>query len=311
MEKSAIVVLRTIIYYDLFDYPLTLIELFKWLKVESPGQPAMVSDLTELQNILEELKDKVEAKNGFYFLTGREGIIKTRLERYNITEQKFKRAKKYAKLLRLMPYVKCVLISNRLGYGNVHESSDIDLAVIVQNNRLWLCRLLTVGLLDLLKVRPKQISRPQAIDLNFFISQENLNLESLIFDEEFVFPYWLNQLMAVYDQGAWQDFVEQNNWLVKYLPNYFAYDLIDRRQVKDNWLVKSVRFKIKLLTNFNFLEKWAENYQRRLMPEELKKMINQDSRVIINQKMLKFHQSENWKKLRVQLNQRWSEFNLI
>ena len=309
MEKELQTVLKTIVYFDIFDYPLTLMELFKWLKVE-PNENLTINQLSQLIELLNQLGDKVEQHDGFIFLKGRSEIINLRLNRYNIAEEKFKHAGRFIKLLRFIPYIKCIVVCNRLGYGNVWEESDIDLAVIVPKNRLWLSRLLSVGLLDLLKVRPKQIERPLAIDLNFFISQENFNLENLIFDEAFVFPYWLSQIIPVYDHEIFAKFITGNGWLKKYLPNFLPYELITRRQVKDNWLSKIIRFKIKLLTNFDFLEKWSERYQRRVMPLELKDKINQDSRVIINQDILKFHQSENWHKLKITLAERVAELNL-
>ncbi|MBU1036541.1 hypothetical protein KKF32_00720 [Patescibacteria group bacterium] len=305
MDNLAKAVLETVVYFDIFDFPLTVLELFKWLKVKNQPKNFEVS---ELQKVLQQLTAKIETKDGFYFLKGREEIILTRLSRYNISEQKFKRARKYIKLLRFIPFIKGVMICNRLGYNNVHQDSDIDLAVIVKKNRLWLARFLSVGLLNILKVRPKQIKRALAIDLNFFISEEKLNVESLIFDEDFVFPYWLSQFIGVYNQKTFNNFGQENQWLSNYLPNYQLYSLNKRRQVKNNWLVALVRFKLKLFFNWDFWEKWAQKFQQKIMPPELKAMINQDSRVIINKYILKFHQSDNWKKLKVELNKRFASF---
>jgi hypothetical protein len=309
VDKNSKIVLKTLNYFDIFDFPLTLPELFKWLKSDSRQDKINIGSLSQLETIISALGGSVVFKNGFYFLPGREKILANRQDGYNFSEVKFKRARKYVRLLSLIPFIQCVMICNRLGYGNVHRDSDIDLAVIVQHKCLWLSRFLAVGLLDLLRVRPKQTARRLAIDLNFFISADSLNVESLMRDEDFVFPYWLSQIIPVYDRGAYNNFVEQNGWLKEFLPNYYPYGLIERRRVKDSAISRSIRFIMKLVFNYDFWERWTEKFQRKIMPQDLRKMINKDSRVIINQNILKFHQSENWIQLREILGKRYEQFN--
>src|SRR3989339_2255006 len=90
LEKS---ILSTISYFDIFDFPLTLMEIWKWLW--SDREPH-VFRLDEIRETLEEsgyLQKRLGAQGGFYFLTGREGIIQTRLERYSLAELKYHKAK--------------------------------------------------------------------------------------------------------------------------------------------------------------------------------------------------------------------------
>ena len=291
-------ILKTLIYFDIHDYPLTVMEVWKWLyrdyadktQIGTDGSWINHGSITDIQKIINQMSDKVESKDGFYFLKGRGELIKIRLDRYNLTEQKFKRARKFVKILWLIPFVRCVMVVNRLAYSNVHQNSDIDLAVVVQKNRLWLTRLLSIGLFNLLKVRPKQINRAKAIDLSFFISEDSLNLESLKNDEDVLFPFWVSQFVPVYDDGIFDKLVKSNQWIKDYLPNSFKYQLNDRRQVRRvsraNWLIS-------LLVNWDFLEKMSKKYQMKILPQDLKEMMNQDSRVVINDKFLKFHRHDS------------------
>ncbi len=321
-------ILRTLIYFDVFKHPLTLVEIYKWLNVADcprikhadssqmtpaylPAQLAGRREwLADIEESLSQMSDKVGSKDGFYFLKGRDEIVQTRLSRYNISEEKFKRARKFIKVLRFIPFIKCLIVVNRLGYSNVHQNSDIDLAAIVKKNRLWLTRFLAVGLLSVLKVRPRQINRALAIDLNFFISEDKLNLESLVRSEAYVFPYWLNQFIPVYDDGVFGRFISENQWLKKYLPNSFAYQLNQRRTVSTGPTVESVKWLIGLLIDWDFMERWAEKYQWKIMPTELKSLVNQDREVIINKEMLKFHQGESWRNLKVVLEERMAEMSI-
>lgn len=292
-------ILRTLAYFALFDYPLTVLEIYKWLNIADGTRISADSSqmtrrwLADIQEALSQVSNKVDFKSGFYFLKSREEIVRTRLSRYNISEERFKRALKFIRILRFVPFIKCIMVCNRLGYSNVHQNSDIDLAVITKKNRLWLTRLLSVGFLSILKVRPKQIKRSKAIDLSFFISEDSLNLESLKFSQDVHFPYWVNQFIPVFDDGIFQKFIQDNQWVRKYLPNSFDYQLNQRRVVESGLLVRLVNQLISLLVDWNFMEKWAKKYQLKILPEDLKEMMNQDSRVVVNDKILKFHRQDS------------------
>ena len=159
-------ILKTLAYFDIFDYPLTLVEIWKWLYVENNRS----ASLSEVRQSLAQLAGRVETKNGFWFLPGRSGIIQTRLERYSIAEEKFKKLLKVVKVLRRIPFIKMIAVCNRLAYSNTDEKGDIDLFIITEKNRLWLTRLLAVGWLKLNKQRPMPGNKKDAIDTNFFLS---------------------------------------------------------------------------------------------------------------------------------------------
>jgi len=296
-------ILKTLIYFDIHDYPLTLMEIWKWLYTDNTDRHGWLTDqsrmahgsITGILEAINQMPDKIESKDGFYFLKGRSALVRIRLERYNITEQKFKRARKFIKVVRSIPFVRCVMVVNRLAYGNVHQESDIDLAVIVQKNRLWLTRLLAIGLFNILKVRPKQIDRAKAIDLSFFISEDSLNLEPLKNKKDVLFPFWVNQFVPVYDDGVFSQFVGANRWVKNYLPNSFEYQLNDRRQVGQAKYVKRL---ISLFVDRDFIEKLSMKYQMKIMPSDLKAMMNKDSRVIVNEKVLKFHRHDSRQEVR-------------
>jgi len=65
-------VLETLAYSDVFDYPLRLDELHRYLTAS-----ASLHDLTECLNQCE----KVDFKDGYYFLKGRDEIVPLRIQR--------------------------------------------------------------------------------------------------------------------------------------------------------------------------------------------------------------------------------------
>lgn len=286
MEQA---ILKTLVYFDIFNYPLTLMEVYKWLNTGKSGY-----SLIEVEEALNNLSDKIEAKNGFYFLKGKEANIETRLQRYSEAEVKFKRAIKFIKLLRFIPFIKMIAVCNSLSYSNVAKEGDIDLFIIASPNRLWLARFLTVGFLKVLGVRPRAATKEDALDANFFLAEDSLNIKSLqLSGGDIYLTYWLNQLAPVFNPfNLLEKFQAANAWVKQTLPNGFGYVMNARRKVGLNWFVKTKRFGLGLLLNYDFWEKLSQKYQLKIMPQDLKEMMNNDTRVAVNQNVLKFHRED-------------------
>jgi predicted nucleotidyltransferase len=168
LEKA---VLATLVYYDVLDRPLTSWEVFKYLnntglrksKVQSFEYDLALQDRSSqcqtLDSVLEtlenssELKKIIDQKNGFYFLKGRQEIVKERIERQKIADQKWKKAKRVIKLLQLIPFIRLVAVSGSLAMNNTKKESDIDLLIVAKSGRIWTCRGLTTLFIHLIGQR--------------------------------------------------------------------------------------------------------------------------------------------------------------
>ena len=290
------VILRTIIYFDIFEYPLTLVEIWKWLNVDNTDKNADKKKyfLNDVLEQLENFSSKIETKNGFYFLTGKSNLVDKRLSCYNLAEVKFKRALKFIRVLRWIPFIKMIAVCNSLAYSNASKEGDIDLFIIAQKNRLWLARFLVVGFLKLLHVRPKPENKQDAIDANFFLSAEDLNISnSQITNNDIYLIYWIDQLVPIFDpENYYQKFQTANNWIKQILPNSLGYDTSGRRRVNNNFFSRIIRFKLRLILDYDFFEKIAKNFQLKILPQDLKIMMNQNTKVMVNESMLKFHRED-------------------
>ncbi|MBL7053132.1 MAG: nucleotidyltransferase domain-containing protein, partial [Candidatus Portnoybacteria bacterium] len=155
LEKS---ILSTLVYYDVLDRPLTGWEVFKYLQRPKefkvrPIERNLLNKVStqlcrtlSLNNVLEALENSSELakfinqKNGFYFLKNRGGIIKKRIERQKISDQKRKKVKRIVKFLQIISFVRLVAVSGSLAMNNTKEKSDIDLLIITKSGRIWTCR---------------------------------------------------------------------------------------------------------------------------------------------------------------------------
>src|SRR5688572_2079603 len=75
-------VLRTVIYYDTFDYPLTAAEIRRWL-YPRPGVQLPTVSVEEVAQALNQLQQqgRLEQADDFWYLPGRSSIVELRAKR--------------------------------------------------------------------------------------------------------------------------------------------------------------------------------------------------------------------------------------
>ncbi|MEX2013186.1 MAG: hypothetical protein WD967_02175, partial [Candidatus Levyibacteriota bacterium] len=86
-------ILKTVLYSDIFDYPLTSEQIWKFLLTSKKIKRG------KFEKILEDIRWPIVEKNGWYFLKGRENLLKKRCDRRKESERKFKIAKNAVRVL--------------------------------------------------------------------------------------------------------------------------------------------------------------------------------------------------------------------
>lgn len=306
LKKS---ILAEICYFDIFNYPLTLVEIEKWLyNLENPAVSA-VSKLKISETMSGDLKDATDNQEGFYFLKGKSSLIKERKNRYLIAERKFKKGLGIAKLIALIPFVRLIAVCNTLGFSNAREDSDIDFFIITSPQRIWFVRFFSVFLTKILGLRPTGQEKKDKICLSFFISQDNLSLKNIALKNDVYLAYWLTQLTPIFDEEeTYERFLRSNLWVREYLPNFIQCSPVPRRSIKLNRFFSFLKSRVeKLLLGKlgDLFEKTVKQYQLKILPNNLKNLANQPGfAVVINDKMLKFHDSDRRAEYREQFERR-------
>ena len=252
-------ILKIVSFYDIFSFPLTIFEIKKSL--------FFTITLGELEMILEEdfLGSKIENKNGFYFLRGREENINSRNRRYNYSLKKNKTAKFFAKIFAKLPFILAVYFVNSIGSYNLREESDIDIFIITKNKRIWLSRFFCAGLMKILNKRPNKKTKKDKICLSFYLSEDNLDLQGLkIKSGDPYFDFWERNLLLLEDKNnIHQKFLRVNNLEVYYDSNY------DLNKIEDVSISKN---KTDLASNLmDYLEKISYKFQVKIMPPILRR----------------------------------------
>ena len=296
-------IISTIAYFDIFDYPLTAWEIWKYLY----GVRAQYIDIV---NKLDDLASEggIETRNGFYFLPKRNAIVNVRLERYLIAEKKYKKAKRILKIISCMPFIRSICIMNTLSYDNASATSDIDIMLMVEPKKLWLARFFCVSFLRIFNLRPNEEKRADTICLNFIVGTDGLDFSEIALKPEDVhFAHIVSRAVPVFDEKDYcNDFFLKNQWILGIFPNAYAMDLSSRRKIRLGIVGKFFK-KIIESTIFaipkNILELWAKKIQMKIMPENLKSAANKNTNVIFSNTILKFHVKDR----REEYNRAWGE----
>ncbi len=303
-------IINTICYFDLFDYPLTINEIHQYFF--TGGMVGGDYSLLEIEKELKKnykLKKIITTKRGFYFLKGppshkasadkgREEIIKARLEHYTLADKKFKIALRAIKLFKFFPFIKLIAVCNSLAWANARKESDIDLFIITSKNRIWLVRFWSIVLITLLGLRPPKEKVEDKLCLSFYITEEKLDLSQIkISAEDIYLVFWLATLRPVYERdNFYEKLIKANSWLNNYLPNWQAQRFGYRYKIEDNKFNRFI-YKVKEFFCKGFFGDWLEKIFKfiefKLMSQKKKDLaVCDDTRVIITDSMLKFHDND-------------------
>jgi hypothetical protein len=155
------------------------------------------------------------------------------------------------------------------------------------------------GWLKILGLRPRPGRTRDRLCASFFVDEDNLDLHELAITRDIYLPYWLTQVVPVYDEGLYERFIAANQWVRTCLPNFFPISPTARRQVRRlGWSKKVINGKFSLWPEIIF-----RKYQLAIMPDNLKSKIGSGSQVVVQEGILKFHDNDR----RALFLKRWRE----
>ena len=195
--------LKTILYFSIFNYPVTRDEIFKFSTSES---------FDVLDNELETLlRKKVIFKIGdFYLNTKSEDFVKKRLTNNKMARKVMPKALRVSKLIASFPYVKGVALSGGLSKGCFDRDGDVDFFIITSPNKLWLSRTLLILYKKIFLLNSKKY-----FCVNYFIGSNNLSIK----EKNKFTAMELITLIPTYGESIFEEFMKKNDWAKAYFPN--------------------------------------------------------------------------------------------
>jgi hypothetical protein len=268
-------IITVIARFDLFDYPLTDFEIWQFLAHKASYQEVVAG--LAVANL--------SSADGFFFLNGRQDIIKIRQTRYRDAGKKIKVIKRRLNFISWLPGIKLITLANIIGANNIKLETDIDLFIITKTNRLWLVKLLATIILKIFALRPNKKTQKNKLCLSFLVDESALDLaECRQGEEDWYFSYWLAGLMPlVGSKNTYENLIKSNQWLKQALPNWqmaCATPLIGFMENNSS---------PKLYHGGDKLEKLSHRLHQILMGKNLRHSQNTSRGVIITKHLLKLH----------------------
>jgi len=238
-------ILKTLVYFDIFDYPLTRDETRYFLdKRMEAGELD-----TYLLRLVQE--NKIWQHGEFFSLKNEKTIADRRLKGNEKAAMLLAKAEKIARRLYRFPYVRAIGVSGSVSKNFAGEDADIDYFIISKANRLWIAR----TLMHLFKKLPFLKHRNRHYCMNYYVDEAELLIE----ERNIYTATELVTLRTMAGNGCMQKFFEANNWAVTYFPNHRLENSENTPELKDGWLKKSAEF----LLNNRFGD-WLDDYFYRL-----------------------------------------------
>jgi hypothetical protein len=198
-------ILETLLYFDLFDYPLAPEEVTRYLG----GVRSTAEDVRACLAQTHFLAGRVSEIDGYLALRGREALIARRLERAAASDRLWRRARRFMRVLRLVPFVRMIAITGALSMKNSAAGDDIDVLIVTAPARVWLTRALAIALVYAGKLCGDTLCP------NYVISERALMLDkhTLFVAHEFI------QMVPVYGLAVYDRMRAANPWIQIMLPN--------------------------------------------------------------------------------------------
>lgn len=286
-------IIAAISYADIFDYPLTEEELRVWLP--------FISKRTLLA--------KLQGES----LRSCKRFIAIRKQREEWSREKWIRARRVGKLLKLVPTITLVGVTGGLTRSNARQEDDIDFLIITAPNTLWVSRALSTVLLDFFRLRrrPGDTHFRNLICLNMFMSEDGLSVpasERDLFTAHEVLlmtPLWERD-------GAYTKFLQANRWAKKFLPNAWHEKAQSLKLKSQSYCVKRKAFIVLqlfavvlrfTLYTLRVLEPFARNVQ-------LSYMKKRRSTEVVGDALIRFHPHDARVWIKMALGRRLARFKI-
>lgn len=204
LEQVESGVIRTLLYFDIFHYPLTADELIKF-HPQQDRKEDIINAISHLRNKLIVFKH-----DNFYSLQPDTEFVQRRKEGNMLAKKRLETAQTFSRLISKFPFTRAILLSGSLSKDYMEKDSDIDYFIITEPGRLWLTR----AALALFK-RVFLFNSHKFFCTNYLIDSESLEIE----EKNIYTAMETATLIPVYGRDLCEKFISKNQWTSQHLPN--------------------------------------------------------------------------------------------
>ncbi len=222
-------IVKTILYFDIFSFPLKEEEIFQFCQI--PTQlPVVQQTLSELV-----AEGQLQQTGDYYAVRESKRLAALRVKKFHLSTKLMLKAHRNAAFISQFPFVRGVAISGSLSKYAADEAADIDFFLITAPDRLWICR----SFLHLFKKLTFLIGRQHDFCMNYFLDQKELELK----DKNLYTAFESVSIIPVYGKESFRAFFTKNNWAREFFPNTDPRQKLEvQLQERNGWLKRSTEF---------------------------------------------------------------------
>jgi len=200
-------ILRCLIYYDLFRFPLRIEELYRFSEVQWP-------DLETLETEVRSLIDQgLVTRDGCWAHLGDSTLVEERIEAEARAKRVMPRALRRSRLIARFPFVRGVALSGTISKGIFSRGDDVDFFVITAPGRLWICRVLLMGFKKVFLLNSRR-----TFCINYLVTEDHLEVP----DHNLFTATEIAWLMPTVNPTLFDRFNKKNAWVADFLPQWKA-----------------------------------------------------------------------------------------
>lgn len=132
-------------------------------------------------------------------------------------EKLWKKVERFGWLLALCPFIRMIAVCNSLASEKVKKTSDIDLFIVTENNRLWTARFFMKLLTQIFGMRVHHEKIAGRFCLSFFVSKKAMNLHQLAHKFDPHLADFVKIMTPIFGERIYRDFLRENEaWTLPY-----------------------------------------------------------------------------------------------
>jgi len=304
-------IIATLAYHDILEMPLTAVEIWRYL-IQSKDLVFFTS-LKEVENELCRFVEErvVFFQNGYFAFPGREKLINRRIRRHALAQKKWKRLRRVAWFLQMIPFLSSIAVSGSLSREAAKKDSDLDVLLITSPGRIWTVRFIITVLLDFFGIRRRPTGPTKdLVCLNHYISSDALHLpyQSLYTAIEYA------RIVPLYgEKGVWKFREINSGWMRKYLSQVLPDFSSNLKSVPNFKIFNFIKWIGEKMLSGKFGEK-IENSLGRMQKEKISKNSEVQSsggRIVASSLHLEFHPHSHEAPLLDEFNRKMCALGLL
>jgi hypothetical protein len=210
LERIEAAVVRTVLYADVFNFPLTAEEIHHFLIHDEPTSRTQIKLLLETSSWL---RDKLETNDVYFGYRGRSDLFSIRAAHEQASQRLWPLGLDYGMWLARLPFVRMVALTGALAMRNASDTDDdLDYLLLTKPGRVWLARAFAILLVRLGRRRGVEICP------NYVLAETALEQEK----HDLFMAHEVAQMMPLYGNGLYTRMRLANGWVRDHLPNASA-----------------------------------------------------------------------------------------